>query len=267
MDSRTSYFGERLQADPELARLQALERVFDQVTTRVLEDLVVPEPGWRCLELGAGAGSVVRWLADRVGPTGHVLAVDVNCRFLDQMPPNIDVVESDVAALHLGDGDYDLVHHRAVLAYVQDREQVAARAAAALRPGGWLVAEEPVLPPVDPAWVLGDTEDGAVVRSLRSVTKLLGGTGMDATYGLRLPSLLDEIGLTDPGHRGATFVARGGSVESDLIWPLLVGLEPFLVESGDVDHGDVARAVERFRDPSFATLVPTLISAWGRRAS
>lgn len=264
MDTTTSYFGDRLATDPELARLHALERVFDPVTTGVLDDLVVPGSGWRCLELGAGAGSVVRWLAERVGPSGQVVAVDVNCRFLEDLPPNVEVVEGDVTALDLGDGDYDLVHHRAVLAYIDDREQVATRAAAALRPGGWLVSEEPVLP--DPACVLGDTEDGVVVRVLRSLETVLHETGMAAAFGLRLPSLLEELGLAELGHRGAAFVARGASVESDLMWPLLAGLKPFLVASGDVEDGDVDRAVDRFADPSFATLAPMCISAWGRRA-
>lgn len=266
METTTSYFGERLQAEPELARLQALERVYDPVTARVLQDIGVPQPGWRCLELGAGAGSVVRWLADRVGPSGCVVAVDADCRFLGDVPPNVEVVESDVGALDVGHEEYDLVHHRAFLAYVRDREQVAARAAAAVRPGGWLVSEEPILPPAEPAWVLGDSDDGAALRALRSLSQLLDDTGMAATFGLRLPTLLDELGLSELGHRGAAFVARGASIESDLMWPMLAGLKPFLVASGDVDADDVDRAVERFQDPSFATLAPTLISAWGRRA-
>jgi predicted methyltransferase len=51
-------------------------------------------PGWRGLEIAGGGGSVVRWLADRVGPHGAVAATDVD----DLLAP----------------GDYDLVHSRAV---------------------------------------------------------------------------------------------------------------------------------------------------------
>src|SRR5262249_5971693 len=33
--------------------------------------------GWRCLEIGAGNGSLSQWLAQRVGPTGHVVVRDI----------------------------------------------------------------------------------------------------------------------------------------------------------------------------------------------
>ena len=38
--------------------------------------------GRRCLELGAGNGSVAGWLADQAGPTGQVLATDINIRHI-----------------------------------------------------------------------------------------------------------------------------------------------------------------------------------------
>src|SRR5260370_470282 len=42
-------------------RLRALERIYDPASTRRLEALGVG-PGWRCLEAGAGGGSVTRGL-------------------------------------------------------------------------------------------------------------------------------------------------------------------------------------------------------------
>lgn len=56
-------------------RLHALEALFDDASAHHLARLGVG-PGWRCLEVGAGAGGVARWLADRVGPSGQVLATD-----------------------------------------------------------------------------------------------------------------------------------------------------------------------------------------------
>jgi len=51
----------------ERERLGLLERVADPITLRRLQSLGVRE-GWRCLEIGAGHGSVARWLAMQVGP-------------------------------------------------------------------------------------------------------------------------------------------------------------------------------------------------------
>ena len=51
----------------EHARLRALEDAFDGASIRHLAERGVGA-GWRCLEVGCGAGSVARWLAERVGP-------------------------------------------------------------------------------------------------------------------------------------------------------------------------------------------------------
>jgi len=75
----------------ERERVGLLEQVADPITLRRLERLDVRE-GWRCLEVGAGHGSVVRWLARPVGPQGPVVATDLDTRFLrDLAAPNIEV--------------------------------------------------------------------------------------------------------------------------------------------------------------------------------
>jgi hypothetical protein len=99
----------------ERERLALLTRFADPITTRRLTDLGVG-PGWCCLDVGAGNGSVARWLAGRVGPEGRVVATDLNPRFLGGHGlPNLEVrrhniLEDDLEAAH-----YDLVHCRALL--------------------------------------------------------------------------------------------------------------------------------------------------------
>ena len=60
-----------------VVRFDALEETFDELTTRHLGRIGV-EPGWRCLELGAGGGSIAVWLATQVGPAGRVVATDID---------------------------------------------------------------------------------------------------------------------------------------------------------------------------------------------
>lgn len=60
----------------ESERLTALEQGLDPGTIRHLEALGVG-PGWRCWEVGAGAGSIAAWLCQRVGDEGHVIATDL----------------------------------------------------------------------------------------------------------------------------------------------------------------------------------------------
>src|SRR5262245_11804479 len=61
-------------------RLSLLEQIFDPASRR-RRDLV--QPGWRCLEVGAGRGSMAAWLADRVGESGQVVATDVDVTYLE----------------------------------------------------------------------------------------------------------------------------------------------------------------------------------------
>src|SRR6516225_10598200 len=55
-------------------RLELLEQLFDPGSRDWRQRV---QPGWRCLEVGAGRGSMAAWLADRVGPKGRVVATDV----------------------------------------------------------------------------------------------------------------------------------------------------------------------------------------------
>ena len=58
-------------------RFAALSALFDSTTRRHLADRGVA-PGWHCLEVGGGSGSIATWLSERVGPTGRVTVTDVD---------------------------------------------------------------------------------------------------------------------------------------------------------------------------------------------
>ena len=126
----------------ERERLALLTQFADPITARRLTDLGVG-PGWRCLDVGAGSGTVARWLAGRVGAEGRVVATDMSPRFLGGHGlPNLEVrrhniLEDDLEAAH-----YDLVHCRALLMHLPDPIGALRRLVDAVRPGGWLLVEE-----------------------------------------------------------------------------------------------------------------------------
>jgi ubiquinone/menaquinone biosynthesis C-methylase UbiE len=70
--------------DIERERLALLERYHDPLTSRQLDAIGVGQ-GWRCLDVGAGGGSVTRLLAERIGDTGSVLATDLDPRLLEPL--------------------------------------------------------------------------------------------------------------------------------------------------------------------------------------
>src|SRR5688500_13501668 len=65
-------------------RLRTLEALLDAGTIQHLERRGVRR-GWRCLEVGAGGGSIAAWLAARVAPEGSVVATDLDTTVLEAL--------------------------------------------------------------------------------------------------------------------------------------------------------------------------------------
>ena len=126
-------------------RFASLEMLYDPWTIRHLETTGIG-PGWQCWEIGAGGGSIARWLADRCGPSGHVLVTDIDPRFLVEaaalIHPQIEIQRQDIGNDPLPVQSFDLIHARLVLIHVPTREQALARMVRALSPGGWLIVED-----------------------------------------------------------------------------------------------------------------------------
>ena len=119
----------------------AIWNLADPITARHVQDTGLGA-GWRCLEVGAGGGSIARWLGEQVGVTGSVVATDLDVHRLTDLPSNVKARRHDILADDLERGAYDLVHGRAVLQHLSDPEAGLTRMANAVAPGGWLVIEE-----------------------------------------------------------------------------------------------------------------------------
>jgi ubiquinone/menaquinone biosynthesis C-methylase UbiE len=101
------------------------------------------EPGWRCLEVGAGGGSVAEWLCGVVGGEGSVLATDLDATVLQALRhPNLEVRAHDLLIDELPARTFDLVHARLLLAWLSDPEVGLRRMLGVVKPAGCLVVEE-----------------------------------------------------------------------------------------------------------------------------
>src|SRR3954462_1989368 len=88
----------------ERDRLDSLTSLYDPRSLDLCERLGLRE-GWHCLYVGAGAGSLARRPAEGGGPTGSVVALDVDTRFLEAYATErLHVVAADVTAEPLPEG-------------------------------------------------------------------------------------------------------------------------------------------------------------------
>lgn len=117
-------------------------------------------PGQTILDIGAGPGFATADLADTVGPTGTVIAVERSPNFLSALKsralPNVEVRNADLTTHDLGEGIADGAWTRWVLAFLAHPAPVVARIARALRPGGTALFHEYIdyaawrlIPPTD----------------------------------------------------------------------------------------------------------------------
>jgi SAM-dependent methyltransferase len=260
------YFAQDSPDGFERARLALLTQLFDAVTARRLTALGVG-PGWRCLEVGAGSGTVARWLARRAGPEGRVVATDLNPRFLGGPTlANLQVRRHNLLEAGLERAHYDLVHCRFVLQHLPNPQEGLRRLVDAVRPGGWLLVEEldaSSFKATDP----GHTRAEAFDRRMRALRGVLQANGpIDPTFGRRLPALLERLGVQELGHEGATLIGRGGAPVARFAQMSCALLRDRCVGAGALTAADFDELHRDYSDPSFWFVGFTSFGAWGRRA-
>jgi len=249
--------------DQERRRLALLEEVFDAGTEEYLGRIPIPVGG-TCLEVGAGAGSIAGWLCGRVGPSGRVVATDLDTGFLEQRPePNLEVRRHNIVTDDLETGAYDVIHSRLVLEHIAERDEVLRRLVAALRPGGWLVQE-------DYDWCSLASPPGCrsaalVIRAIEAFRVIFEAAGADPEYGRCLPGDFRTAGLVDVGSEGRVHMALGGTPVAAWWQLTLVKMCEPVVATGGLSEAEVADVLAACDDPDFCLVPPTLVTAWGRR--
>jgi SAM-dependent methyltransferase len=227
----------------ERRRLALLEQCLDPLTARSLDAIGV-KPGWRCLELGGGGGSVTRMLCDRLGPTGRVTAVDLDTRFLDEIDDeHLDVERRDVVADGLPGSGYDLIHARYLLMHLPTRDRFLEQCVAALRPGGWLLVEDGDIFPVETLC------DGPFADLWRVLIDVFHAFGADPHLARRIPALFDRAGLEAVDVISELPVFRGGTPYAQVFTHSVAQVRPAILAAGATD-AQIDEALRAAEDPA-----------------
>ena len=175
----------------------------NSMTRRFLAEAGVTR-GQRVIELGCGGGEVTQILAELVGPSGEVVAIDRDPRALamagDRMKENgiehvrissVDLAGDGAELKDLESEPFDVLTGRRVLMYLPDPVEVLRRLSGLLRSGGLTVFEEADLTMVPARLSPMPAHD----RAADWLRQMLVAEGADTAMGLGLPATLAKAGL------------------------------------------------------------------------
>jgi SAM-dependent methyltransferase len=246
----------------ELERLRAIETIFDPKTREFL-GATGKLVGRRFLEVGAGAGSIARFMREEVGPTGRVVAVDTNTRFLGELD-GVEIVAEDVRKMPVGSHESDIVHARYVLIHNESPGGVLDAMLAHLVPGGFVLLEEPDF---SAARALSGPEKFVRAHEAvsRAILAMFRGRSMDPALGIRLGELLRERDVELVSVECDEHVATGGSPIARMMRLSTEQLAEKYVATGAVSATEIQAHVRFADDPTCSAVHYATLRALGRK--
>ncbi len=243
-------------ADDEARRLGLFQQRLDPLTIRRIEQLGIARDA-KCLEIGGGRGSVTTWLAERVAH-GSVTATDLQVDFLNAIDaPNVEVLSHDIRKDSFPEQSFDLIHTRALLMHIPDDLGILRRMVSWLRPGGWLLLEEPDfgmwLADADPVWA---THPDAWHRAFPAGS---------LSRGRSLLRQIHQLDLVDVGADAEADIIESGSDVAEFYRLSMAAIRSPAVEAGALTPAEATALVERPEEPDFLACGFVHIGVWGRR--
>jgi ubiquinone/menaquinone biosynthesis C-methylase UbiE len=228
----------------ELLRLQRIESALDADSHRLLLKAGL-SVGCSCLEVGAGGGSILRWLGERVGSNGKAVGVDKNVAHLRRLTSEHEIVEGDVLDLP-GSAIFDLIHCRYVLIHNRTASTILGHLKNLLKPGGRLVAEEPDFESAE--WI-DDRYKTAGERVNRAICSMFSGMSLDPGYGKRMPESIAHLGLAVKYAETITHLEPGGGPVALMMADSTEALREKYVATAQAHGEDVDQYIDGSRDP------------------
>jgi 2-polyprenyl-3-methyl-5-hydroxy-6-metoxy-1,4-benzoquinol methylase len=259
----TEYIFEANTHDQELLRMRLIEQAVDEESIARLRSTDVRH-GWHCLELGAGAGSIARWMAGAVGDQGRVVAIDRKATYLADLPsPPCEIVEGEFLDLPL-DAEFDLAHCRYVMIHNRHSQSMLEKLNRLLRPGAFLVVEEPDF---TSAQLLNRESDVSHLRVNKAICRMFEEMELDPAYGLSLPAKITAAGLTVVSVDARLHLNRGQDTMAHMMGHSTQALRDKYLATNEANAADIERYIESTNDPTFWSIYYSTVSVLATKDS
>lgn len=263
-NQRNDYIFHGANPDTELSRLQAIEQIFDPTTHTWLQATGLTT-GQTCLELGPGAGSILRWLSEAMGATGKVVGIDRDPTHWQWLAAaNVEKVIADLQQWQPEPAQFDLIHGRYILIHVPYADKVLTKLWQALKPGGVLVLEEPDFGCAR-AVNLQYVGNLAHQRVNDAIAQMFGNHGLDPGWGLKMPALLKMAGFTLEKLHAEQHLAPGQSAIAQLMHQSAECLAAEYLATGAASRGDLQTYLNNTFNPDFWAVYYATVRVIARR--
>jgi len=216
--------------------------------------------GWRCLEVGAGNGSLSKWLSRRVGPTGHVIASDIRTDLMEGIAGgNLEVRKFDVVHDEPPDAPYDLIVIRALLHHLPERRSVVSKAACWLGPSGHLFIHEPDF---YPTWTV---EPQSQKHFWERFIQWAAACEIDYYVGRKIPAWLQAEGLVNINSEGHAILYNGGSKFAQWWEYGIREVANNLLTGGGISQATLDEFFKFYRDPAYWTTTISFTATTAQR--
>jgi demethylmenaquinone methyltransferase/2-methoxy-6-polyprenyl-1,4-benzoquinol methylase len=141
--------------EPFARALERMNRFQEPEVRALIADLALPA-GSSGLDVGCGVGLQALWLAEAVGPSGRIVAIERSAETLEHARAlvggahpagRLELREGDATALDFPDAAFEWLWCADVLHHVQDTGKALAEFARVVAPGGRIVIKESQLLP------------------------------------------------------------------------------------------------------------------------
>ncbi|WP_161597592.1 class I SAM-dependent methyltransferase [Fluviispira multicolorata] len=250
----------------EAQRLKMLAQTFDPMTRLQLKTRGLPWGG-RCLDVGAGNGSISVWLSEQAElATGQIFALDRDVRGLKELTEqhsNIQVIEHDLTTTMPDNliGKFDLIHARFVLMHLPERIIVLERLISCLKPGGVIMISDSI------DFNLETTSTSPYRKVMDACYSMLNVTfGLDIQWSRSMPHHFRQAGLQAIGAE-VYFPSLDALSPAARFWKLTWDqIYDQMVRQNYIDAVTLAQAERAFIDSNYWELSAGMLTAWGRRS-
>ena len=237
--------------DDDLRRLLAVAELFGDMARRAFWRVGV-QKGWRVLECGCGPIGALAVLAELVGATGEVVGLDFGERAVERARSVVGTLGLDNVQIHVGDvhdadvaelgGPFDLAYSRLFLMHQSDPARTLSRIATLLRPGGWIIAQEPLRTPAPQSYAQLD----ALSTYWERLHKLMEWTGVPPRSVDDLPRVARAAGL-EVGRVEGFFTVMEPEVALDIHAATLAAARDRATQSGIATEHEIDELLETIR--------------------